>query len=165
MFGDHGSRLEQRPTGVKFKSAVWAASLPLMGMRLWLPLVPRTQATLGTKAIPSELRHSARDGPPRCYRRLVGRAFLRFLRRQDAGSILESMESPHGFDVLHRDHEPGGYDQWSADFSPPERRLRNKFRAPGTGTVQGEPPRLCCRSLGPGTSMSSYSCSALFDSE
>src|SRR5213075_3477155 len=45
--------------------------------------------------------------PTRCCRRLVGRAFLRFLCRQDAGSTLRFMESPlSGFFRMHWDHEP-----------------------------------------------------------
>src|SRR5207247_7426582 len=45
--------------------------------------------------------------PTRCCRRLVGRAFLRFLCRQDAGSTLRFMESPlSAFFHMHWDHEP-----------------------------------------------------------
>src|SRR5580765_6086599 len=42
----------------------------------------------------------------RCCRRLVGRASLRFLCRQDAGSTLRFMESPHAIFAVHWDHEP-----------------------------------------------------------
>jgi len=44
--------------------------------------------------------------PPKCCRRLVGRASLRFLRRQDAGSTLGFMESLHATWGAQRDHEP-----------------------------------------------------------
>src|SRR5881396_1581975 len=47
--------------------------------------------------------------PTRCCRRLVGRAFLRFPCRQDAGSTLAFMESPLSLLHTHWDHElPGG---------------------------------------------------------
>src|SRR5438477_6614460 len=40
-----------------------------------------------------------------CCRRLVGRALLRFLCRQDAGSTLRFMDSPHDFAAVHWEHE------------------------------------------------------------
>src|SRR5437867_4889766 len=43
-----------------------------------------------------ELRTSE-TAPPRCCRHLAGSAFLRLVCRQDAGSTLGFMESPHGF--------------------------------------------------------------------
>ena len=53
-----------------------------------------------------EPRTSRAVPPTRCCRRLVGRAFLRFPCRQDAGSTLGFMESLDGFDAVHWDHEP-----------------------------------------------------------
>src|SRR5436190_14107141 len=44
--------------------------------------------------------------PTRCCRRLVGRASLRFLCRQDAGSTLGFMESPLSFFRIYSDQEP-----------------------------------------------------------
>src|SRR2546430_90272 len=57
------------------------------------------------------LRHAAavrRTLPPtRCCRHFVGRAFLRCLCRQDAGSTLGFMESLQNLDAVRWDHEPG----------------------------------------------------------
>jgi len=40
---------------------------------------------------------TSETAPPRCCRHLAGSAFLRLVCRQDAGSTLGFMESPHGF--------------------------------------------------------------------
>src|SRR2546426_7507081 len=44
--------------------------------------------------------------PTKCCRRLVGRASLRFLCRQDAGSTLGFRASLRGIDAVHWDDEP-----------------------------------------------------------
>src|SRR3989442_4398740 len=53
-----------------------------------------------------EPRTSRKVPPTRCCRRLVGRASLRFLCRQDAGSTLGFRGSLRGIDAVHWDDEP-----------------------------------------------------------
>src|SRR5438128_10973121 len=78
------------------------------GLRVGLSPAGSSKSPQGFAAVNWD--HEPRTGrtvpPTRCCLRLVGRAFLRFLCRQDAGSTLRFMESPLSFFPMHWDHEP-----------------------------------------------------------
>ena len=80
-----------------------------------------------------EPRSSRTTAPKRCCRRLVGRASLRFLGRQDAGSTLRFMESPLSLVRMHWDHEPTPNPSQEGNWHDADERLLPSREGSGVG--------------------------------